>query len=102
MRSASTMTTSGAPLPAEIAVWNLSYSSPPAPAFVQQTWTSSCALLKLSTTFSVLGYQAQRVTTGASLLTILLVQLASLPPPLPPEPPVPPPPPAPPPVQAAS
>ena len=26
------MTTSGAPLPAEIAVWNLSYSSPPAPA----------------------------------------------------------------------
>src|SRR3954463_5108628 len=94
------MTTSGAPEPAEIAVWNLSYSSPPAPAFVQQTWTSSCCLLKLSTTFSVLGYQAHRVTTGASVFVILLVQLASPPPPpaaLSPPPPEPPPP-----VQAAS
>src|SRR4051812_20632048 len=72
------MTTSGAPLLAEMAVWNLSYSSPPAPAFVQQTWTSSWSLLKLSTTFSVFGYQAQSVTTGASFFWILLVQLASL------------------------
>src|SRR3954465_7282830 len=90
------MTTSGAPLPALIAVWNLSYSSPPAPAFVQQTWTSSCWELKLSTTFSMLGYQAQSVTTGACLFLMVLVQLAALlPPPPPPEPESSPPPPHP-------
>src|SRR5690606_6924212 len=88
MRSASSMTTSGAPLPAETAVWNLSYSSPPAPAFVQQTCTSSCALLKLSTTSSMLGYHAHIVTTGASVFTSLFVHVALLlsppPPPVPP------------------
>ena len=78
IRSASSMTTSGAPLPAVTAVWNLSYSSPPAPAFVQQTWTSSCWVLKLSTTFCMFGYQAQSVTTGASLFLMVLVQLADL------------------------
>ena len=68
-------------MPAEIAVWNLSYSSPPAPAFVQQTWTSSCSSLKLSTTSSMFGYQAHSVTTGRSSFVILFVQLvASLPP----------------------
>ena len=41
----------GSPFLAEIAVWNLLYSSLPWPALVQQTWTSVCALLKLSTTF---------------------------------------------------
>src|SRR6478609_6207910 len=78
------MTTSGAPLPAEIAVWNLSYSSPPAPAFVQQTWTSSCSSLKLSTTACAFGYHAHSVTTGASSFLIVLVQLlasAPFPPP---------------------
>src|SRR5690606_25119415 len=89
MRSPSSMTTSGAPLPAETAVWNLSYSSPPAPALFQQTCTSSCALLKLSTTSSMFGYQAHMVTMGASALTIVFVQVASLFPP-PPPPPVPP------------
>src|SRR5688572_9891914 len=84
IRSASSMTTSGAPEPALIAVWNLSYSSPPAPAFVQQTWTSSFSELKLSTTVSMLGYHAHSVTTGASLFLMVLVQLAALFPPPPP------------------
>jgi hypothetical protein len=76
------MTTSGAPVPAVIAVWSLSYSSPPAPAFVQQTWTSSCCSLKLSATVSEFGYQAHTVTTGRSGLGIVFVQAAeSLPPP---------------------
>src|SRR6478672_3525958 len=83
MRSASSMTTSGAPLPAATAVWNLSYSSPPAPALVQQTWTSSCWVLKLSKTFSMFGYQAHMVTTGACLF--LLSPLASSSPPPHPE-----------------
>ena len=91
IRSASSMTTSGAPEPALIAVWNLSYSSPPAPAFVQQTWTSSFSALKLSTTVSMFGYHAHSVTTGASLFLMVLVQLAALfPPPLDPESPSPP------------
>src|SRR5450830_86734 len=72
------MTTSGRPLPAEIPVWNLVYSAPPWPALVQQTWTSLWRLLKLSTTFAMLGYHAQTETAGALLLTILLVQLVSL------------------------
>ena len=78
IRSASSMTTSGAPLPAVTAVWNLSYSSPPAPAFVQQTWTSSFWALKLSTIFSMFGYQAHKVTRGASLFLMVFVQLAAL------------------------
>src|SRR5689334_16572672 len=84
MRSASTIMTSGAPLPAETAVWNLSYASPPAPAFVQQTWTSSLASLKLSTTDSMFGYQAHIVTTGRSSLGIVFSQLLALSPPPPP------------------
>src|SRR6478609_622132 len=83
IRSASSITTSGAPLPAATAVWNLSYSSPPAPAFVQQTWTSLCWVLKLSTTFCMFGYQAHSVTTGACLFLMVLVQLADLLAPLP-------------------
>src|SRR6187431_627744 len=81
MRSASSMMTSGAPVPAEIAVWNLSYSSLPWPTFVQQAWTSSLPSLKLSTTLSMLGYQPQTDTVGRSVFVILLVQLAASPPP---------------------
>src|SRR6186713_1167409 len=88
MRSASSMMTSGAPVPAEIAVWNLSYSSLPWPTFVQQAWTSSLPALKLSTTLSMLGYQPQTVTVGRSVLVISLVQLAASPPPPPSSPPV--------------
>jgi hypothetical protein len=81
IRSASTMITSGAPVPAEMAVWNLSYSSLPWPTLVQQTCTSSCCLLKLSTTSWVLGYQPHIVTTGTFCLVMVFVQLlASLPP----------------------
>src|SRR3954468_6489369 len=72
--SASSMTTSGAPLPAETAVWNLLYSSPPCPTLVQQTCTSLWPLLKLSTTLAMFGYQAHTVTTGADFTTILFVQ----------------------------
>src|SRR5688572_22399071 len=83
IRSASIMMTSGAPVPAAIAVWNLSYSSPPWPTLVQHTWTSSCSSLKLSTTSSMFGYQAHNVTTGTSALGMVFVQLpGSLPPPL--------------------
>src|SRR5689334_3524707 len=84
MWSASTMTTSGAPLPAVIAVWNLSYSGLPPPTLFQQTWTSSCALLKLSMTSFMFGYQAHIVTTGASDLRILFEQLPWLDDPPPP------------------
>ena len=66
----------GRPLPAEIAVWNLVYSSLPWPALVQQTWTSCASSLKLSTTFGMFGYQAHTETCGASFF-ILLVQLVS-------------------------
>src|ERR1044071_6308082 len=45
--------TSGAPFFAEIAVWNFAYSGWPWPALVQQTWTSVCWLLKLSTTLAM-------------------------------------------------
>src|SRR6188474_1337711 len=83
MRSASSMMTSGAPVPAEIAVWNLSYSSLPWPTLVQQAWTSSLPSLKLSTTLSMLGYQPQTLTTGRSVLVMVLVQL-SVPAPFPP------------------
>src|ERR1700712_4894120 len=71
------MITSGAPLPAEIAVWNFAYSGAPWPATVQQTWTSLWALLKLSTTVAMFGYHAQTETCGA-LFIILLLQLVSL------------------------
>src|SRR3954465_14005679 len=80
------MTTSGAPLPAETAVWNLLYSSPPWPTLVQQTCTSLWPLLKLSTTLAMLGYHAQTVTTGADFTTILFVQFLATEEP-PPEPP---------------
>src|SRR3954447_26275098 len=80
------MMTSGAPFFAEIAVWNFAYSGWPWPALVQQTWTSVCWLLKLSTTLAMFGYQAQTRTRGASSFTILFVQfvgLAAVPPLLP-------------------
>src|SRR3954468_19924592 len=86
MRSASSMMTSGAPVPAAIAVWNWSYSSLPWPTFVQQICTSSLSSLKLSTTSAMLGYQPQTVTTGASATLIVLSQLAASPPPPPPPP----------------
>src|SRR6478609_7838170 len=81
MRSASSMMTSGAPVPAEIAVWNLSYSSLPWPTLVQHACTSSLPALKLSTTLAMLGYQPQTVTLGRSVLVMVLVQLAASPPP---------------------
>src|SRR5262245_46941899 len=71
------MMTSGAPFLAEIAVWNFVYSSWPWPALVQQTWTSVCWLLKLSTTLAMFGYQAQTRTFLADSLTILLVQFVA-------------------------
>src|SRR5690606_21489822 len=75
IRSISIMITSGAPVPATMAVWNLSYSSLPWPTLVQQTCTSSFCLLKLSTTSCVLGYQPHMVTTGRSFFGIVFVQL---------------------------
>src|SRR4051812_1313872 len=91
--SASSMTTSGAPFLADTAVWNLSYSGPPAPAFRQQACTSLWVELKLSTTFAMFGYQAQTVTVGALFTFSLLVQsvaCSTLPPLLPPSVPEPP------------
>src|SRR5690606_12540951 len=88
MRSISIMITSGAPVPAALAVWNLSYSSLPWPTLVQQTCTSSLSLLKLSTTRFMFGYQPHTVTTGRFFLGISFVQLLALPaldPPSPPE-----------------
>ena len=75
--SDSSMMTSGAPDFDSIEVENLVYSSLPWPAFVQQTCTSSWLVLNTSTTSSNAGYQAQTVTWGASLFTILFVQEAS-------------------------
>src|SRR5690348_693375 len=75
------MTTSGAPEPAWIAVENFVYSSLPAPALVQQIWTSLWVLLNRSTTGSKLGYQAHMVTCFASDSTILFWQLAAALPP---------------------
>src|SRR3954453_12135443 len=82
----SSMTTSGAPEPACVAVENLVYSSLPAPVLVQQIWTSLWFLLNRSTTGSKFGYQAHMVTCLASGCTILFWQLAAAP--LPPEHPV--------------
>src|SRR3954453_1999316 len=70
------MTTSGRPFFAEIAVWTLVYSSWPCPTLFQQIWTSAWAVLKLSTTAAMLGYQPQTDTCGASFF-ILLVQSVS-------------------------
>src|SRR5215218_8722471 len=75
-RSASSMTTSARPFPAEIAVCTLVYSSPPSPTLFQQICTSVWFSLKLSTTFGMFGYQAHTETCGASFF-ILFVQLVS-------------------------
>src|SRR5512133_308477 len=76
--SDSSWMTSGAPDFDSIEVENLVYSSLPWPALVQQTCTSSWLLLNRSTTSSNAGYQAHTLTWGASALTILLVQDASV------------------------
>lgn len=78
--SASSMMTSGAPLPASMAWENFVYSSAPWPALVQQIWTSSWVSLNRSTTCSKAGYQAHAVTCSASVFGMSLVQIASLPP----------------------
>src|SRR3954447_20876402 len=70
------MTTSGRPFFAEIAVWTLVYSSWPCPTLFQQIWTWVWALLKLSTTAAMFGYQAHTDTWGASFF-ILFVQSVS-------------------------
>ncbi|KZX20957.1 hypothetical protein ACH61_01906 [Rathayibacter tanaceti] len=53
------------------------YSSLPAPALLQQIWTSSWLLLNRSTTPSNSGYQAHIVTTFASGFTTVFSQLAA-------------------------
>src|SRR4051812_36741812 len=72
----SSITTSGAPLPALSAVCSLVYSSPPAPAFVQSIWMFLWVELNRSTTGWNSGYQAHtliRVTAPAAAESALPV-----------------------------
>src|SRR5687768_17333153 len=71
------MTTSASPLPAEIAVCTLVYSSLPWPTLFQQICTSVWASLKLSTTLAMFGYHAHTETCGASIF-VPFEQLVSL------------------------